>query len=248
MNSLKRKLEAGRIVGCIQTMTSADVTEVLAGTGIDMLMIDHEHGFGGLGDVVAQLRALKGTDVPALVRVPSHDPAYVHRLQDAGVASILFPGVERAEDAHALVRACRYPPAGVRGAGGGLRATDYDREPGYFARADADTLVAVQIETARGVAAAADICAVDGIGLVVIGPRDLSGSIGKLGRFDDAAVQALFAEAERRVLASGVPMGSTIYPGLTIAEMFARGHRLILAGTDVAFLSKSARDAARAPR
>ncbi len=248
MNVLREKLAAGRVIGCIQTLASADITEVLAGTGIDMLMLDQEHGFGGLQEVVAQLRALKGTEVPALVRVPSHDPAYVHRLQDAGVSAILFPGVESAEQAQALVRMCRYPPAGSRGAGGGLRATGYDADMAYFGRANADMLVAVQIESALGVEAASEICAVEGIELVVLGPRDLSASIGQLGRFESPEVQALFALAEQRVLASAVPCGSTIYPGQTAAQLFARGHRLLLAGTDVGFLARSARAVVEAPR
>jgi 2-keto-3-deoxy-L-rhamnonate aldolase RhmA len=248
MNALRDKLRQGRVLGCIQVMASADVTEVLAGSGIDMLMIDHEHGTASPADLVAQLRALKGTGVPALVRVPSFEAAYVNRLQDAGVDSILFPAVETAEQARELVALCKYPPAGGRGAGGGLRATGYDRDPDYYARANDDVLVGVQIESARGVEAAAAICAVPGVDLVVIGPRDLSASIGKLGRFDDPEVQALFAQAERRVRDAGIAMGTVVYPGLRIQDMFGRGHALVLAGTDIAFLARSARAAAEAPR
>jgi 4-hydroxy-2-oxoheptanedioate aldolase len=250
MNVFKQQLMLRqRLLGCIQIMPSADVTELLAGTGLDMLMIDHEHGFGGLSDVVAQMRALKGTDVAALVRVPSNDEAYVRRLLDAGVTNLLFPAVENAEVARALVQACRYPPAGTRGAGGGLRATGYDRDMGYYERANADVLVAVQIESVAGVAHAEEIASVEGVDLIVIGPRDLSASIGKLGRFDDVEVQALFAEAERRVGAvAAVAMGSVIYPGQTIAEMFERGHQLVLAGTDVGWLARAARAAVEAPR
>jgi 4-hydroxy-2-oxoheptanedioate aldolase len=244
MKTLKQRLKAGeRVVGCIQMMPSADVTEVLSGTGLDFLMIDHEHGLGGLTDVVASLRALKGTTVSALVRVPSTDEAYVHRLLDAGVVNILFPAVESAEVARRLVQACRYPPAGGRGAGGGLRATQYDRDMGYYARANDEVLVAVQIESARGVAAAAEIASVEGIDLIVLGPRDLSASVGKLGRFDDAEVKDLFAQAEERVRAAGVTLGSVIYPGLDIPAMFARGHQLILAGTDIGWLARAARAA-----
>ena len=246
VNLLRQKLAAGPVTGGIQIMASADVTEVLAGVGLGMLMIDHEHGFGGLGDLVAQLRALKGTGVAALVRVPSHDETYAHRLLDAGVESILFPGVESAAAARAAVRACRYPPHGTRGAGGGLRASGYDTDMDYYGRANDKLLIGVQIESKAGVEAAAEIAAVDGIGLIVIGPRDLSASIGKLGQFADPQVMALFAEAEKRVLASGVAMGSVIYPGMDLAGMFARGHRLILAGSDVAWLAKSARAAATA--
>ena len=244
MNTLKQKLIAReRVIGWIQVTASADVTEVLAGAGFDFVMIDHEHGLGGLSELISQLRALKGTGTAALVRVPSHDASYARRLLDAGVLNILFPGVESAEAARAAVHACRYPPHGSRGAGGSLRATDYDRDFGYYERAMDDTLVGIQVESARGIAALDEILAVEGIDLIVIGPRDVSASIGKLNRFDDEEVKALCATAEQRIRSSRVAFGSVIYPGLTAREMFERGHQLILAGSDVAFLTRSAKEA-----
>lgn len=248
MNALRSKLAEGRLLGVIQTMPSAEVSEVLAAAGLDMLMLDLEHGLSGMGDLLNQLRALQGTGVPALVRVPRADAAFVNRLQDAGVDTLLFPAVQSAEEARALVRACRYPPAGTRGAGGGLRASRYDRDPHYYANAQANTVIGVQIESARGVEEAARICAVEGIDLVVIGPRDLSASVGKLGRFDDPEVLALYEQAEQAIAASGVAMGSTLYPGRSVAQMFARGHRLLLVGTDVGLLGRAARGWVEGPR
>ncbi len=242
MNALRARLRDGRLVGVIQSMPSAEVTEVLAAAGFDLVMMDLEHGSAGLREVLHQLRALQGTGVPALVRVPSKDPSFANRLQDAGVDNLLFPAVESAAEAQAIVRACRYPPLGTRGAGGGLRASRYDHDPDYYARAAERTLVAVQIETALGVACASAICTVEGIDLVVIGPRDLSASIGKLGRFDDPQVMRLYEQAEYAIGSSGVPMASTLYPGRTVAQMFARGHGLLLAATDVGLLGRAARE------
>lgn len=248
MNALRSRLAAGRLLGVIQCMPSAEVSEVLAAAGVDALMLDLEHGLAGMGELLDQLRALQGTGVPALVRVPRADPAFVNRLQDAGVESLLFPAVHSADEARALVRACCYPPAGTRGAGGGLRASRYDHDTEYYASAQARTLIGVQIESAAGVEAAAQICGVDGVELVVIGPRDLSASVGKLGRFDDPEVLALYEQAEQAILASGVAMGSTVYPGRTVAQMFSRGHRLLLAGSDVGLLGRSVRALVDSPR
>lgn len=248
MNALRSKLAEGRLLGVIQSMPAAEVTEVLSAAGLDMLMLDLEHGLSSLGDLLNQLRALQGTGVPALVRVPRADTAFVNRLQDAGVDSLLFPAVQSAEEARELVRACRYPPDGTRGAGGGLRASRYDRDPDYYASASSRTLIGVQIESARGVEEAARICAVEGLDLVVIGPRDLSASVGKLGQFDDPEVLALYEQAERTIAASAVAMGSTVYPGRTAAQMFARGHRLLLVATDVGLLGRAARSWVETPR
>lgn len=249
MNPLKRLLRGGgRALGCIQTMASADVTEVLAGMGFDVLMLDHEHGRSGLEDTVAQLRAMRGSPTAAIVRVPAFDPAYVHRLLDAGVDGLVFPDVRDAAQAQAIVDACRYPPRGSRGAGGGLRATDYDRDFGYYERADDDLLIAVQVESIETVRELPRITAVDGVDLLMIGPRDLSASLGRLNRFDDPVVREAFAEVEAAIVAGPVPMASTVYPGLTPAQMFARGHRLLMLGTDVGLLSRGARAAIEAAR
>ena len=175
-----------------------------------------------------------------MIRVPSNDAVYFQRVLDAGFDCVLCPAVENREAAEAVVRACRYPPGGTRGAGGGLRAADYGRDNAYYERSAADLLIAIQIESAEGVAQLADIASVEGVDLVVIGPRDLSASIGKLNSFADPEVQALFAEAEKRVLASGKLMGSVIYPGLSLADMYDRGHTFIIGGSDVGFLVQGA--------
>lgn len=241
MNRLKQTLlEGKRALGCFLITPSADNADILAGAGFDCLVIDHEHSFGTTTDAVGQLRAMGGRGTSSMIRVPSVDPVYFQRALDAGFECVLCPSIESREAAEAVVGACRYPPDGTRGAGGGLRAADYGRDLQYYERSGADLLIAIQIETAAGVARLRDIAGVDGIDMVIIGPRDLSASIGKLNRFADPEVRALFEEAERQVLASGKLMGSVIYPGLSLKDMYNRGHHLIIAGSDVAFLVQGA--------
>lgn len=249
MNGLKRLLRGGgRALGCIQTMASADVTEVLGGMGFDVLMLDQEHGRSGLDDAVAQLRALRGTTTAAMVRVPAFDPSYVHRLLDAGVDGLVFPDVRSAHAAAAVVDACRYPPRGSRGAGGGLRATGYDSDLRYYERAHDDLLIVVQVESVDAMPELSAITAVEGVDLVMIGPRDLSASLGRLNRFDDPVVREAFAAVESAIAGGPVPMASTVYPGMSPAQMFDRGHRLLLLGTDVGLIARGARSVIEAAR
>jgi 4-hydroxy-2-oxoheptanedioate aldolase len=77
--------------------------------------------------------------------------------------------------------------------------------------------------------------------MLLLGPRDLSASIGKLGRFEDPEVLAIVARAEAAILASGKRLGSVIYPGQTPAQMFERGYDLLIAGSDIGFLVEGAR-------
>ena len=151
MNPLKRRLAAGdKLRGCFLTLPSADVADVLAQAGFDFLLIDHEHAGGSIGEAIAQMRAMAPTATSAMVRLPALDPTYIKRILDAGAQSLLCPGVETAEEAASLVQACLYPPQGVRGAGGGVRASRYGFDGEYHATANDRLLIAAQIESVTG--------------------------------------------------------------------------------------------------
>lgn len=240
--ALRRKMLSGTAcLGAWLLTNSADVAEIMAFAGLDFLLIDHEHGQGNIADAIAQLRAIRGTECAGILRVPDHDPVYIKRVLDAGVDGILVPNVATAEEARRIVRACRYPPLGMRGAFGGMRAMDYGFNPGYYAAAADKLLIAVQVESAEAIDHVAEIAAVDGIDLVFIGPRDLSATLGKLNQFDDPAVQAEIARAERAILASGKWLGSTAINGHVAKEMAARGYRFIIPGSDVTLLGLALR-------
>jgi len=243
-NLLKRKLlNRERVLGCFLLTGSSDNAEVLANAGFDFLLIDHEHGSGSRGDAVAQMRAMKGTPTTSMLRVPSLDPGYIKRVLDAGVQCILCPMIESASTAKAVVEACWFPPRGARGAGGATRASIYGYDADAANRVQDELLIAVQIESVIGIEHIDAIAAVAGIDLLLLGPRDLSASIGKLGRFEDPEVLAIVAKAEAAILGSGKLLGSVVYPGQTPAQMFERGYDLLIAGSDIGFLAEGARRA-----
>lgn len=243
VRSFKQRLADGeKLVGAVMMMSSADVAEVLSHSGLGFVMIDHEHGAGTLQEFIAQSRAMKGSEIAAMVRIPSGDLRYAARLLDNGARAIVYPSVDTAEEAQAFVGACRYPPRGSRGAGAGLRGAGFGTDAAYYSpEGEQETLLVAQIESTQAVENVDAICAVDGIDMLLIGPRDLSASIGKLGRFDDPELLALLTHAEERILASGKYLASTLHQGKSCAEMFAAGYNAILAGKDVDFLLNGAR-------
>jgi 4-hydroxy-2-oxoheptanedioate aldolase len=243
-NFLKRKLlNRERVLGCFLLTGSSDNAEVLAHAGFDFLFIDHEHGSGSRGDAIAQMRAMKGTPTASMLRIPSLDPGYIKRVLDAGVQCILCPMIESASAAKAVVEACWFPPYGARGAGGATRASAYGYDADFANRVQDELLIAVQIESVNGIEQIEEIAAVAGIDLLFLGPRDLSASIGKLGRFEDPEVLAIVARAEAAILRSGKRLGSVVYPGRTPAQMFERGYDLLIGGSDIGFLVEGARRA-----
>jgi 4-hydroxy-2-oxoheptanedioate aldolase len=242
-DSLKQRLARGeKQLGCILMLPSPDVAEIIAHAGVDMVMIDHEHGSGGIGDFVAQDRAMACTPIRSMVRVPHGELSYAQRLLDNGAQAIVYPGVDTAEQAAAFVRACRYPPRGLRGAGAGLRAARHGLDGNYYdAALEDDRLLVAQIESARAVENIDAICAVDGVDMLLIGPRDLSASLGRLNRFDDPELWRLIDHAAARTRAAGKFCASTLHPGKTPGEMFAAGYDLILAAKDVDFVLAGAK-------
>src|SRR5690606_28125858 len=140
-NSLKARLKAGKKALGAWTMSDpADNAEDLALSGLDFIMMDPEHGQGLLPDAIAQVRAMAAPKGVPMIRVPWNDFVFIKRVLDAGVQGVMVPQVNTAEEAKAVVAACRYPPLGNRGAAGGTRAAAYGYDMGYYDRA-ADDLV-----------------------------------------------------------------------------------------------------------
>jgi len=243
-NALKARLLAGkRALGCWTVLGAPAVIELLALCGFDFLLLDQEHGFGEPSALLHSLQAMAATPAcSSVVRVPSNDPHYLKRVLDAGVECVMVPNVETAEDARAIVAACRYPPAGRRGSAlGSARASDYGiRAPDYRQRAAQELLVVCQIESPRAVENVEAIAAVEGVDVVFIGPHDLSGTVGQLGDLKHPDVARLIARAEEGIKRSGKPMGTVPHPGATWREMFERGYHMINAGSDVGRLRDGA--------
>ncbi|MBL9033620.1 MAG: 4-hydroxy-2-oxo-heptane-1,7-dioate aldolase [Rhodospirillaceae bacterium] len=241
-NPLKRKLQAGQpCFGAWMLSTSADMAEILAYAGLDFQLIDHEHGQGSIDDAIGQLRAMKGTECTGVLRVPTNDHIYIKRALDAGVGGIMVPNVNNAEQARHVVEACRYAPAGIRGAFGGMRAMRYGFNPGYYDSAFEELVVAVQVENAGAIDNIPEIAAVEGIDVVFIGPRDLSATLGKLNQFDDPAVKGQIDRAAAAILNSGRILGSTATSGKVARDMAGRGYRFIVGGSDVGLLGQGVR-------
>lgn len=241
-NPLKRKLQAGQpCFGAWMLSTSADMAEILAYAGLDFQLIDHEHGQGSIDDAIGQLRAMKGTDCTGVLRVPTNDHIYIKRALDAGVGGIMVPNVNTAEQARHVVEACKYAPAGIRGAFGGMRAMKYGFNPGYYDSAFEELVIAVQVENAGAIDNIPEIAAVDGIDVIFIGPRDLSATLGKLNLFDDPEVKGQIDRAAAAILKSGKLLGSTAISGKVARDMAGRGYRFIVGGSDVGLLGQGAR-------
>lgn len=215
------------------------VAEICAGAGLDWLLIDMEHSPNGLESVLAQLQAVAAYPMTTVVRVPIGDAVMLKQVLDLGAQNILVPLVSSAAEAEALVRAVRYPPRGVRGVGSALaRSARWNRVDDYLADADAHVSLFVQIETAAGVDAAAEIAAVDGVDGVFVGPSDLAASMGLLGRQGHPDVVAAATRALNAAAVAGKPAGVNAFDPAVARAYLDAGARFVLVGSDVTLLAR----------
>lgn len=218
---------------------SPTVAEVAAGSGLDWLLVDMEHSPNDLALVQAQLQAIAGYPVAAVVRVPTNDAVVIKQVLDTGAQNLVVPMVSTADEAAAAVAAVRYPPRGVRGIGSALaRSGRWNRVPNYLADADRYVSLTVQVETVRGVQNAGDIAAVDGVDAVFVGPSDLSASMGLIGQQTHSDVVAAVARTVDAVHAAGKPVGVNAFDPTAAQAYVDQGANFIVVGADVTLLAR----------
>ena len=159
--------------------------------GFDVLWLDMEHSAIGIESLLSNMMAARSGGTPAWVRVPWNDPVRVKPVIDMGADGVIFPFIRTAEDARLAVASCTFPPKGIRGYGP-LRALDYGRisQAEFVESAYRDCQRIIQIEHIDAVNHLEEIAAIDGIDAFIVGPNDLSASIGKLGQTMDEEMLA----------------------------------------------------------
>lgn len=218
------KMRGGKVaLGCCVTLADPAVSEIACAAGFDFTWIDGEHGQLDRNMAMLHLMAVKGTGVAPLYRVPCCDHTEIKRVIDFAPAGIIVPMVMNAADAARVVAACRYPcHGGTRGCGY-RRGLDYGAADvsEYLEASRHDPLVIVQIEHIDAVRDLDAILSVPGIDSILVGPYDLSMSMGRPGCFDDLSVRAAIDEVCRKVRAHGLLLGAYAEDGF--AAWRARG-------------------------
>ena len=178
-------------LGAWVTIQHPDVVEIMSTLPFDWLMFDMEHTPSDISTLQTILPALNGTDIVPFTRAPWNDMVAIKRLLDLGFKGLLVPYVNSKEEAEAVVRACRYPPKGVRGVGP-RRATRYGSIDivEYFNNFEKeDLIIGIQIETQKALDNIYEILSVEGIELAFVGPNDLSANLGVFRQFDHPKFQ-----------------------------------------------------------
>lgn len=218
--------------------------EILANAGFDWLCIDLEHSVIELREAEDLIRIIETKGVIPLVRVSSNDPVQISRIMDAGAHGVVVPRVDTADDARRAVNAVFYPPKGSRGVGL-ARAHKYGASfDDYLEWISNNGLVIAQVESSQSVKNLAEILSVDGVGGFMVGPYDLSCSLGVPGNLDHPLVVESLEEI--MLVAQEFPNAKRGIHKVSIdhqlvLEAVEQGFDLIAYSTDMLFLGESCR-------
>ena len=233
-NSFREDLRAGkRLIGCWCSLANPITTEVLGVAGFDWILLDGEHSPNDVITFIPQLMALKDSVSAPVVRPSWNNPVELKRLLDGGFYNFLIPFVESADEATRAVAATRYPPQGFRGVSVAQRSNRYGTVPGYFEGVNEQICVMVQIESAKGVAAATEIAAVDGVDGLFVGPSDLAAGLGQLGNANHPEVQDAMAKIFEAAKAAGKPVGILAGVEADARRYMAQGASFVAVGSDL---------------
>lgn len=239
VNTFKAKLGKQQQIGFFATLGAPGLTEMLAGCGFDWVLVDTEHSPIELPDVIDHLRVITGAGLPALVRPAWNDRVIIKRVLDQGAQTLLIPYVESAEEAAEAVASIRFPPKGARGVSGSSRSSNYGLDADYFARAEAELCLIVQIESLNALEKIEQIAGVDGVDAVFIGPSDLAASMGHIGNAQHPDVQAAIDDGFRRLKAMGKHTGYLTGNEDEFRRRMAQGIDFISFATDAVFIRNS---------
>jgi 2-dehydro-3-deoxyglucarate aldolase len=238
----ERLRNGGRSIGSWMQIPNASVAEIMGQAGYDWVAVDLEHGSVSTGQLPDLFRALELGGTLPLARVAQGTGKDIKQALDAGAGGVIVPMIESAAQLLAVRDACRWPPAGTRGVGFSRANLFGMHFSGYRDEAQAPLLVAM-IEHARAVDALPQLAAVAGLDALMIGPYDLSASMGLTGQFDHADFKAVLARIRAYAEAARVPCGvHVVAPSREeLRERINEGYRFLAYSIDAAMLIDAAR-------
>ena len=242
-NPLRRRLrDKETTYGLWVTVETPSITEIAVALGLDWVCIDMEHGHQDFHEVMNHLRAVRGSETAALVRVPGIELSAIKRALDMGAHGVIVPYAQSREDVETAFRYGRYPPRGVRGVSGdravkwGLGSRD------YLDCADEETLIIPLIETRGAIEEIDAILDVPGLEAIYFGPADLSASHGYLGEWEGPGMAECILEVRARAEAKGVAAGVMARSVQDSVQRRDQGFRMVGVGADMPLMIRAIRE------
>jgi 4-hydroxy-2-oxoheptanedioate aldolase len=237
----KKQLRAGTPkLGLFLNSHSPTIAEQLAHSGYDWILVDTQHGPMGNETLSGMLAGVSSGGAMSLVRVGSYaDRPGIQQSLDMGADGVLVPYINNAEEAQAAVSCCRYPTAGTRSVYFPQRCMNKGGLLGYASEANANVVVALQVETADCIANIEEIAAVPGVDILFLGQNDLCMSMGLYEKyqFPEMYTSPELGDATAKLVATArkhdIILGLFLFGTTRVAEFLDKGFRFISVGNDL---------------
>jgi 2-keto-3-deoxy-L-rhamnonate aldolase RhmA len=244
---LRKRILAGECVygTMIRQARDPGAPSIYAAAGYDFVFIDMEHGNYSMETVADLIRGAKSAGIAPMIRVPHLETHLISRVLDAGAEGIMVPMTSRREQAEAIVRYSKYTPIGQRGFGAQTGQTDYKplKAAEFMKEANEHTVIIAQIETQEAIENIDAILSVEGIDVGLIGPNDLSISLGIPDQMGSdivkKAIDKVVETAKKRGKATGIHIANIE----AIKTWRAKGMTVLTYSTDISFQYNASKSA-----
>lgn len=239
MTTLKTKIRNNTLtIGSWITIGSSENAEIMGQFDFQWLTVDMEHSAMTMRDIQDLVRTVQSMNKPALVRVEENNSNTIKRVMDTGADGVIVPMIKTKEDAQKAVAAVKYPPQGTRGVGL-TRAQGYGfKFDDYKEKLANESVVIAIIEHVDAVKNLEDILSVEGIDASMIGPYDLSGSLGYPGETEREEVRSLVRQYVETCQKMNKPAGYHVVPADAdlLNQKIEEGFQFMAFSTDAQFL------------
>lgn len=237
----ERLSNGGHSIGSWMQIPHASIAEIMGQAGYDWVAVDLEHGAISVHQLPDLFRAIELGGTLPLARLAQGHPKDCKQALDAGAAGVIVPMVADAEHLMAVRDACRWPPAGSRGVGFS-RANLFGKHfEVYREEAQAPLLVAMieHVDAAEDLEA---ILGVEGLDAILIGPYDLSASMGLTGQFDNPVFLSVMEHIRDHAVQKRVPCGLHVVPPIPrqLKQRVDEGYRFLAYSIDAAMMNHAA--------
>ncbi len=237
---LRKRVLAGECVygTMIRQARDPGAPTVFAAAGYNFVFIDMEHGIYNMETVADLIRGAKSAGIAPIIRVPRLETFFISRVLDAGAEGIMVPMTSTREQAETIVRYSKYTPLGQRGYGAQSGQTDYRplKAAEFMKEANEHTFIIAQIETKEAIENIDSILEIEGIDVGLIGPNDLSISMGIPDQLGSEklvkAIDRVVESAKKRGKASGIHIGNIE----ALKKWRAKGMTVLAYSTDLGFM------------
>ena len=241
-NIFKENLEKKKFQLGLWSLLCSDISaDIIGGSGFDWIVLDMEHAPNDVKNVVSQSQAIESRGKSSvLIRIPWNDPLSIKLLLDYGFNSLIVPMINNKEDAEKAVKACFYPPKGIRGVAFNHRGDDYGRNPNYLKEIENQICLIPQLETKEAMNNCISIATTEGVSAVFIGPADLSADMNILADFENKDLWVLIEKTLKELKSENIPVGTIIGKPNLVQRCIDLGFDFVGCGADSALLAKAA--------